>query len=103
MRSARFDPLTNFGETNMKFQLTRRDLLKLAAVLPALPMQRRPADPWDETKTILSRIKEPSFPKRDFDSTRYPSINDAISACNTAGGGRVVVPAGGDADRAPLV
>jgi polygalacturonase len=34
------------------------------------------------------------LPDRDFDATRYNSINDAINACNQAGGGRVVVPAG---------
>jgi len=75
--------------------MTRRELLKLAAAFPALGVsQQKTTDPWQETKAILSRIKEPSFPKRDFDATRFASINDAITACSAAGGGRVVVSAG---------
>jgi polygalacturonase len=73
---------------------SRRDFLKLAAALPALSLQRVTADPWDEVPRILARIKEPVFANRDFDTTRFPSINDAIAACNSAGGGRVVVPKG---------
>ncbi|HKD04429.1 MAG TPA: glycoside hydrolase family 28 protein [Bryobacteraceae bacterium] len=56
-------------------------------------------------ESILSRIKPPTFPKRDFDITKYGAVNggekdctgairDAIAACTAAGGGRVVVPAG---------
>src|SRR5262245_19188117 len=82
-----------------KIDLSRRDFLKLAAMAPALPyfaFQQRAAsaDPWDEARTILGRIKEPSFPARDFDAKRYSSINEAINACSAAGGGRVVVPSG---------
>ena len=76
-----------------RFELSRRDFMKLAA-LPLLPIQAQTADPWQGAAEILSRIKEPTFPDRDFDATRYNSINDAINACNQAGGGRVVVPAG---------
>lgn len=62
--------------------------------------------PWELVMPgILARIKPPVFPKRDFLITRYGAVgNDktdctnafrrAISACNKAGGGRVVVPAG---------
>jgi polygalacturonase len=75
--------------------VSRRDVLKLAAAMPLLYLQRgNTPDPWDEARAILGRIKEPAFPDRDFNVTRYPSINDAIAACNAAGGGRVVVPAG---------
>ena len=75
--------------------LGRRDFLKLAAVMSVLPAQRgNAADPWDEARAILARIKEPAFPNRDFDAKGYGSINEAIAACNSAGGGRVVVPAG---------
>ena len=75
------------------FDLTRRDFMKLAAV-PLLPIQSPPVDPWQETSAILGRIKDPVFPDRDFDVSRYKSINDAIAACSEAGGGRVIVPAG---------
>jgi len=75
--------------------MRRRDFLKTAAALPLLSLQRgNTPDPWDETRAILARIKEPAFPNRDFNVTRYGSINEAIAACNAAGGGRVVVPAG---------
>ena len=63
-------------------------------------------DPWAQVPLILKRIKPPVFPKRDFPITRYGAVGDgrkdcteafskAIAACNKAGGGRVVVPAGG--------
>jgi polygalacturonase len=52
------------------------------------------ADPWREVDGILARIKAPVFPSRDFDATKYPTINEAVQACSRAGGGRVVVPAG---------
>ena len=62
-------------------------------------------DPWDQLPEILARIKAPVFPKRYFDITKFGAIGDnradctaafqkAIAACNAAGGGRVVVPAG---------
>ena len=54
---------------------------------------------------ILSRIKPPVFPRRDFPVTRFGAVADsktdcteafrqAIAACHKAGGGRVVVPSG---------
>jgi len=60
---------------------------------------------WDQLPEILKRIKPPVFPTRDFLITRYGAVGDgkkdctaafaeAITACNAAGGGRVVVPAG---------
>jgi len=75
-------------------QFTRRDFLKAAAALPLVRSQVGNGDPWDETKEILARIKEPSFPNMDFDAKRFGSLNEAISACSAAGGGRVVVPPG---------
>jgi polygalacturonase len=63
------------------------------------------SDAWAQVPAILKRIKAPVFPRRDFDVTRFGAVSDgktdgteafrrAIDACATAGGGRVVVPAG---------
>ncbi len=60
---------------------------------------------WAQLPGILSRIKPPTFPNRDFNIKDYgavsgaqadctDAIRQAIAACNAAGGGRVVVPAG---------
>jgi polygalacturonase len=60
---------------------------------------------WESLPEILSRIKAPAFPVRDFVITDYGAVaggtNDcteairkAIDACHTAGGGRAVVPDG---------
>jgi polygalacturonase len=58
---------------------------------------------WESVPAILARIKPPTFPARDFPITNYgatpggdstDAIRKAIEACNKAGGGRVVVPAG---------
>src|SRR5438552_4884780 len=62
-------------------------------------------DPWSQASQILARIKAPIFPARDFPITRFGAVSNgkaecteafakAIDACNKAGGGRVVVPAG---------
>ena len=60
---------------------------------------------WSQVPVILSRIVPPAFPDGDFVTTNYGAVGDgvtdctkafadAIAACNKAGGGRVVVPAG---------
>ena len=60
---------------------------------------------WNAVPSILARIKPPKFPARDFpindfgaraggDFDNTEAIRKAIDACNRAGGGRVVVPAG---------
>jgi polygalacturonase len=62
-------------------------------------------DDWAGLPEILARIKPPVFPDRDFDVAEFGAARDnktdctdafrkAIAACHTAGGGRVVVPAG---------
>jgi len=77
---------------------SRREFLQAALGLPALARLQVPLagtiDPWQEAARIVARIKEPSFPRRDIDATRFKTISDAIDACSAAGGGRVVVPAG---------
>jgi polygalacturonase len=60
---------------------------------------------WATVPSILARIQAPRFPDRDFKITDFgaveggkanckPAFDKAIAACNEAGGGRVVVPAG---------
>lgn len=62
-------------------------------------------DGWRSVPDILARIKAPSFPSRDIDVSTFGAVGDgrtdntaafraAVSACVSAGGGRVVVPAG---------
>jgi len=61
-------------------------------------------DGWKNMDTILERIQAPVFPDKIFDITDFgaqsegPICTDAfqkaIAACNKAGGGSVVVPAG---------
>src|SRR6516165_2895934 len=73
----------------------------------AVPLWSSPADgPWEILlPQILSRIKAPTFLARDLDITKFGAQGDgkfdctdafrtAIAACNHAGGGRVLVPAG---------
>jgi polygalacturonase len=90
---------------------SRRDFLRTAAGASLLAGVRTSrsapsdADAWDQVPAILARIRPPVFPKRDFEITRYGAAGDgakdsseaitrAIAACNQAGGGRVLVPAG---------
>ena len=77
----------------------------LARALTQTRPASSPADPWARVPEILRRVKPPVFPKRDYDVTKYGAAGDgradcteafrkAVAACNKAGGGRVVVPAG---------
>ncbi|HLP77744.1 MAG TPA: glycoside hydrolase family 88 protein, partial [Candidatus Paceibacterota bacterium] len=63
------------------------------------------APEWALAKEILARIKEPKFPDREFPITKFgaaadeksdstEAIRKAIAACNEAGGGHVIIPAG---------
>jgi polygalacturonase len=63
------------------------------------------ASPWDQVPAILARIRPPAFRAENFDVTAFGAKGDgttdntaafarAIQACNAAGGGHVVVPAG---------
>ena len=62
-------------------------------------------DGWKKADEILSRIKAPVFPEKDFIITDYgavkggkqdctDAIKKAVEKCNADGGGRVVVPEG---------
>ena len=92
-------------------EINRREFIKEliissagVAVLPQIAFSQ--TDPWQSVyPAILSRIKAPTFKKRDFNILKYgakaggvmdcrAAINKAIEAANKAGGGRVVVPPG---------
>jgi unsaturated rhamnogalacturonyl hydrolase len=60
---------------------------------------------WKNAGKILSRIKEPVFPNKEFKITDFgaveggkqdctEAIKKAIEKCNTSGGGKVIVPEG---------
>jgi polygalacturonase len=103
-----------YGEN--KNMQNRREFLQLllagasaSLVLPNVSFgqaEPKSVDAWaNEYPKILARIKAPKFRKKDFLVTKYGAVADgktdstaafrkAIEACNKAGGGRVVVPAG---------
>jgi polygalacturonase len=67
--------------------------------------EKAAAKAWAQLPKILKRIVPPTFPNRDFDITKFGAVGDgvtdcskaladAITACNSAGGGRVIVPGG---------
>lgn len=77
----------------------------LFALLSCNNSASQEAQAWEQLPSILSQIVPPTFPAKDFYITDYGAVGDgqtdcteafkkAIAACHTAGGGRVVVPAG---------
>jgi polygalacturonase len=87
--------------------INRREfLLSTGCGVAALSLfSRATSAGWESVPAILARIRAPVFPNRDFDITRYGAAGNglkdcseaflrAISECNRAGGGRVLIPAG---------
>ncbi|HTB11999.1 MAG TPA: glycoside hydrolase family 28 protein [Bryobacteraceae bacterium] len=77
--------------------MNRRSFLALGLAVPAFGA--------DERSEILSRIKPPQFPDREFDIAKFGAVEGgkkdsteaiakAIAACSAAGGGRVYVSEG---------
>jgi polygalacturonase/lysophospholipase L1-like esterase len=96
--------LAGGGGALFLYELTSGDALA-RALAQTQPGPAAADDPWARVPEILKRIKPPVFPKRDFVVTKYGAVADgktvcteafrkAVAACNKAGGGRVVVPAG---------
>lgn len=96
-------------------QITRRNTLKGLAALPLAGCATGNSNkagsttaaraPWHLADNIVANTTVPSFLDQDFNIIDYGAVGDdqtdcskafadAISACNAAGGGRVVVPAG---------
>jgi len=72
---------------------------------PVLPAKPSAAKEWEQVPAILARIKAPVFSDKEFPIVQFgasadgktdssSAIAQAITACNEAGGGRVIVPAG---------
>ncbi|MBV9615127.1 MAG: hypothetical protein JO031_06715, partial [Ktedonobacteraceae bacterium] len=104
----------------MTYRFTRRQAVKtgialvgglaasplIAHELQAItPARAAGSLPWPEANKIVAETVIPTFPNRNFLVTNYGAKGDghadntaafknAISACNAAGGGHVIVPAG---------
>jgi polygalacturonase len=86
----------------------------VAITCGALKAQSDKTEPgWSQMDEIVKRVVAPSFPAKDFPLSDYgavadgktdsrPAIVKAIDACNAAGGGRVVVPAGKFFSKGPI-
>jgi polygalacturonase len=67
--------------------------------------QKEAAKGWKDYQALVKKIVPPTFANKDFSILDYgakaggasdclPAIKSAIAACNKAGGGRVMIPAG---------
>ena len=98
-----FGPTPNLRSTLPLVNLRLLAPTLLAFVTASLPV-RAAETGWEALPAILARIKAPQFPARDFSIVDHgatpggadcsAAIAKAIAACQAAGGGRVVVPAG---------
>ncbi len=90
--------------TTGKSTLSRRSFL-VTSLASGILRRTQSKDSWSEVPSILSRIKPPGFPARDFNIVKFgaavngtsestDAIAKAVAACSAAGGGRVVVPSG---------
>jgi polygalacturonase len=102
--------ITNFKERNsiVKKHTIAVNLTVLSVLIGIIlligPVSQAKAG-WEQADKILSKIKAPTFPNKDFNITNFGAIGDGKTNCtaainkaileaNKAGGGRVVVPAG---------
>lgn len=99
----RRDVLTRLAIAGGGVLLGPRALLIGQAGRPRVPSPV--GERWSEVDRILARIVPPTFPDRDLLVTGFGAVGDgrtdcskafaeAVAACQAAGGGRVVVPAG---------
>jgi polygalacturonase len=99
----------------------RRSFLRSSLVLAGMPLAiavskglsmpgfasqaQKSSHAWQQLAKLLERIRPPVFPKREFDVTEFGAVGDnqrdstaafaqAVSACNRAGGGVVLIPQG---------
>lgn len=91
--------------------MRRREFLKQSLAAAAATSLVYAADGWkDVVPGIISRIRPPQFPDRDFNIRPFadgsansrPAILKAIDECHAAGGGRVVLGAGEHLSNGPL-
>jgi polygalacturonase len=80
-------------------------LLSLFIITAGCSAQQAAEQGWKDLTSIVKNIVPPTFANRDYSILNYgakadgktdclPAIKSAISTCNKAGGGRVIVPAG---------
>jgi polygalacturonase len=91
------------------FMNQKKSALLIACVVVFACLYSADAQPrvssWSQVDSILSRIKAPTFKRKDYDITRFgakgggvfdcsKAFKKTMERCSKAGGGRVVVPKG---------
>ncbi|MCC8174369.1 MAG: hypothetical protein LIO65_08405 [Odoribacter sp.] len=78
-------------------------IIGLALVCLGCKSKTEPNNVWEQATQVLEQIKASEFPNKTFDIREYgaqegevstEAIAKAIDACNQAGGGMVIIPAG---------